>query len=118
MLEVIAVDFVKSSGKSAGAVTAMFDSLLVRTRYPRRSATLGSEPFSLHRCRSRLVPSAPAATTTPRARRVLGSRRTQAPERTEGMAYPAWPVVPLTGLMSVTVRSAIIVTPARSANHR
>ena len=55
-------------------VTARSASLFVRTSSPRRSESRGSEPLSLQRRSSRLVPSAPAATTTPRARSACAAR--------------------------------------------
>ena len=99
---------------SLGSVTARIASEFVRTSSPSRSLSFGSEPLSLHVARSRFVPSAPAATTTPRAVWVRRCLRTHAPERSLVTAYPP----PSSGRMSVTVRSGMIRAPARSANHR
>ena len=79
MLEVIATERLKSRS-SSGAVTAWIDSELVRTTAPMWSESRGSEPPCLQLASSWLVPSAPAATTTPLAVRVAGARN-QAPER-------------------------------------
>jgi len=69
------------SGAPGGSVTARIASELVRTSSPSRSEMRGSEPDSFVRPSSRLVPSAPAATTTPRAVWVRRSRCSQAPVR-------------------------------------
>ncbi len=66
---------------SSGAVTATIDSLFVRTRCPMRSESRGSAPLSRHPASSLFVPSAPAATTTPRAVTLRDPRRTHAPVR-------------------------------------
>ncbi len=80
MLELIATDFAKSRS-SLGAVTALIDSLLVRTRSPSREEIRGSEPRWRQSASSLLVPSAPAAMTTPRAVSVERRFRSHAPER-------------------------------------
>ena len=80
MLELIATDLAKSRS-SPGAVTALIDSLFVRTRSPSRAERFGSEPLWRQLASSLLVPSAPAATTTPRAVSVERRLRTHAPER-------------------------------------
>ena len=67
MLDEIATAFEKSR-LSSGAVTAWIDSLLVRTTCPRRSEIRARAPEWRHSASRVLVPSAPAATTTPRAR--------------------------------------------------
>ena len=69
MLEVIATERAKSR-LSSGAVTAWIDSELVRTRSPSRADRRGRAPLCLQSASSWFVPSAPAATTTPRAVRV------------------------------------------------
>ncbi len=69
------------SGASRGSVTARMASEFVRTSSPSRSESRGSEPRSLQPASSLLVPSGPAATTTPRAVWVRRSRRNQAPVR-------------------------------------
>jgi hypothetical protein len=79
MLLVIATDC--HHPRLSGTVTAVSDSLFVRTRRPRQSEIAGNAPVVLHRASSSLVPRAPAATTTPRAVRVLESLRTEAPVR-------------------------------------
>ena len=117
MLELIATEAVKSRA-SSGAVTATIDSLLVRTKWPRRSETRGSEPRCRQPASSRLVPSAPAARTTPPAVIVSPRPRRSAPLRTCVTAYPSDPSAAPSGRTSVTVRSASILTPRRSANHR
>src|SRR5918994_737415 len=65
-LELIATRLIRSVS-SFGSVTARIASEFVRTPRPRRSETRGSEPARLLRNSSLLVPSAPAAITTPRA---------------------------------------------------
>ena len=80
MLELIATDFAKSLS-SLEAVTALIDSLLVRTKSPSRDEIRGSEPRWRLFARSRLVPSAPAASTTPRAVSAERRFRTHEPER-------------------------------------
>jgi hypothetical protein len=70
-----------TSGAPSGSVTARIASEFVRTSSPSRAETRGSEPCSRHAASSRFVPSAPAATTTPRAVSTCRSRRSQAPER-------------------------------------
>ena len=79
-LEEIATRLVMS-GAPGGSVTARIASELVRTSSPSRSETRGSEPASFERASSRLVPSAPAATTTPRVVCTRRSLRSQAPVR-------------------------------------
>ena len=66
---------------SSGRVTARIDSLLVRTSSPRRSLMPGSEPPCLHLASRRLVPSAPADTTTPRVVKLRRCLLNQAPGR-------------------------------------
>jgi hypothetical protein len=80
MLEVIATRLIRSV-RSLGSVTARIASEFVRTQRPSRSESRGSEPACLQRMSSLLVPSAPAAITTPRARTVRRSRRSHAPGR-------------------------------------
>ena len=79
MLEVIATDFVKSRSSPGAAVIAWIDSLFVRTSSPSRSEIRGSPPPCLQFASSWFVPSAPAATTTPRAVSLRRRLRTQAP---------------------------------------
>ena len=69
------------SGAPGGSVTATIASEFVRTSSPRRSESRGSEPASLDAASSRLVPSAPPATTTPRAVNVRRRLRSHAPGR-------------------------------------
>ena len=80
MLEVIATELAKSR-LSSGAVTAITDSLFVRTSSPSRSEIRGSEPRCLQSRSSLFVPSAPAAITIPRARTVSRRLRSHAPDR-------------------------------------
>ncbi len=63
---------VKSASLSR-CVNAQTASAFVRTPWPSRSLIAGSEPRSRQLASSRLVPIAPAAKTTPRARRVRRS---------------------------------------------
>ena len=80
MLEVIATEWAKSR-LSSGAVTAITDSLFVRTSSPSRSEIAGREPRCLQSRSSLFVPRAPAATTIPRVLIVRRRLRIQAPER-------------------------------------
>ena len=80
MLEVIATERLKSRSSSR-AVTDWIDSELVRTTSPIRAESRGRAPEWRQLARRLLVPSAPAATTTPRAVTSAASCRTQAPER-------------------------------------
>ena len=116
MLEVI--ETLRPHPRSSGVVTAVIDSLLVRTNWPSRSEIRGSAPSLLHCARRWLVPSAPAATTTPRAVCVRRSLRIQEPVRSLVTAYPSEPSAAPSGRIDVTVRSGSICTPRRSANHR
>src|SRR6202008_4647793 len=89
MLEVI--ETLRPHPRSSGAVTAVIDSLLVRTNWPRRLEIRGSAPSLLH-CASRLfVPRAPAAATAPGAVGVRRSFRFQEPVRSLVIAYPSEP---------------------------
>src|SRR5260370_26899208 len=116
MLAVIATLWLQP--RSWGTVTGVSDSLLVRTSCPSRSEISGNAPPCLQRASSRLVPSTPAATTTPRAVWVRRFRVSHAPERWLVTAYPSDPSAAPSGRIDVTVRSGRIGTPRPSASHR
>src|SRR5215204_7153848 len=90
MLELIATDLAKSRS-SLAAVTALIDSLFVRTSSPSRGEIRGSDPRCRQFASSLLVPSAPAAKTTPRTVRVERRLRSHGPERSLVTSYPSEP---------------------------
>ena len=69
-----------------GNRTPTIDSALVRTSWPRRGDTAGSEPLALSRSSRSMVPSADAARTTWRALMVVRCLRNHAVERSVVMS--------------------------------
>lgn len=106
-----------ASSSPAGTPTATAPSKaseLVRVSRPTAGDTRGSAPVWRMRCSSCWVPQVPAARTTSRAVTVRSPRRNHAPLRRVVTAKPP----PCISLISVTVGSASIVTPRRSARAR
>jgi len=87
---------------------------LVRVRRPTDAEIRGNAPDSFIRCSSCCVPQVPAARTTCRAVTVLRACRNHAPLRCVVTANPP----PGSSRTSLTVRSASITTPRRSARAR